>query len=295
MQVSVRFLTSSYESRQAGSLIFDDNGTYFDPHAHHSEKKVALLQDIGDVLADIIRRADKLTSHDILTMNTEFVELGANNIVLHLARHEQCISVFVLSAGQRINVLLLSDLDIDCHFRPGGQHWADYLQFILNTIAQQSRMLAISRLWSKGDQEWSLDAEPAEPSGGARAEPSGGARAEPSGGARAEPSGARAEHAHPQHPTARRPLDQCQASGGWCMKHSEDRENTGRRREFHTLWRKLLEIEKELQSNGSTFELENQQTLPTFEELGNKIPKICSKKFPPHTIPQRRPSIGTRR
>ena len=64
------------------------------------------------------------------------------------------------------------------------------------------------------------------------------------------------------------------------MKHSEDRENTERQRDFHALWRKLLEIEAELQSNGSAFDLENQQTWPTLEELGNKIPKIYSKKFP---------------
>ena len=198
MQVSVRFLTSSYESRQAGTLILGDDATYFDPHAH-SEKDLALLHDIHDVLADIVRRADELPSHDILTMNTEFVKLGSKNIIFHVARHEQCISVFVLSAARRLNVLLLGNLGIESHFRPGGQHWADYLQSILNTIARQSQMLAISRLWSKGDQEWSLDAgEPAEPSGSARAEPSGasssGTRAEPSGasssGTRAEPSGA---------------------------------------------------------------------------------------------------------
>ena len=240
MQVSVRFLTSSYKSRQAGTLILGNNGTYFDPHAHHSEKELALLHDIHDVLADIVRRADELPSHDILTMNTEFVKLGSKNIIFHVARHEQCISVFVLSAAHRINVLFPSNLGIDCHFRPGRQHWADYLQSILNTIARQSQMLAISILWSKGDQEWCLDAEQAEPSGGARGEPSGGAKAEPSCGARAEPSGARAEpsgarnepsgsraeHAHPQHSTARRPFDQCQASGGWCLKQSQDRENT---------------------------------------------------------------------
>ena len=201
MQVSVRFLTSSYESRQAGTLILDDDGsTHFETHAHHSEKDVALLLDIHDVLADIVQRADKLPSHDILTMNTEFVKLGSKNIIFHVARHEQCISVFVLSAARRINVLLLGNCH--SHFRPGGQHWADYLQSILNTIVQQSQMLAISRLWSKGDQEWSLDAEPAEPSGasssGTRAQPSGasssGTRAQPSGasssGTRAQPSGA---------------------------------------------------------------------------------------------------------
>ena len=240
MQVSVRFLTSSYGSRQAGKLIWDDDDTYFDPH-EPSEKDLALVIDIGDVLVDIARRADKLPSHDILTMNTEFVKLGSKNIIFHVARHEQCIFVFVLSAARRIDVLLLGNLGIDSHFHPGGQHWADYLQSILNTIAQQSQMLAISRLWSKGDLEWSLDAEPAEPSGGARAEPSG---------ARAEPSGARAEHAHPQQPTARPPFDQCQVSGGWCLKHSQDRENTETRGKFHTLWRKLLQIETELQSNG---------------------------------------------
>ena len=36
MQVSVRFLTSSYESRQAGTLILDDDGT----HPHHLEPRV---------------------------------------------------------------------------------------------------------------------------------------------------------------------------------------------------------------------------------------------------------------
>ena len=159
MQVSVRFLTSSYESRQAGTLILGDDGTYFDPHAHHSEKDLALLHDIRDVLADIIRRADELPSQDILTMNTEFVKLGSKNIIFHVARHEQCMSVFILSAARRMNVLLLGNLGIDSHFRPGGQHWADYLQSMLNTIPRQSQMLAISRLWSKGDQKWSLDAD----------------------------------------------------------------------------------------------------------------------------------------
>ena len=308
--VPIRFLTSAYESRQAGTLILRDYGTYFDAHAHHSEKDLALVRDIYDVLADIVRRADKLRSLNELTMNTEFVKLGSKNIIFHVARHEQCISVFVLSAARRINVLLLGNLRIDSHSRPGGQHWADYLQSILSTITRQSQMLAISRLWSKGDQEWSLDAEEpaepsgsaraeepsgasrsgtraepsgasrsstrAEPSGGARAEPSG-ARAEPSGGARAEPSGARAEHAHP---TARRPLDQCQASGGWCLKHSGDRENTETRRTFQALWRKLLQIETELQSNGHLFDLEDQQTWPTLEELGGRIPNIFLKRFP---------------
>ena len=52
-----------------------------------------------------------------------------------------------------------------------------------------------------------------------------------------------------------------------------------RRRDLHNLWRKLLEIATELQSNGHTFDLEDQQTWPTLDQLGNKVPKIYPKKF----------------
>ena len=270
MQVSVRFLTSSYESRQAGTLILDDDGdTYFDPHAHHSEKDVALLLDIHDVLADIVQRADKLPSHDILTMNTEFVKLGSKNIIFHVARHEQCISVFVLSAARRINVLLLGNCH--SHFRPGGQHWADYLQSILNTIVRQSQMLAISRLWSKGDQEWSLDAEPAEPSGasssGTRAQPSGasssGTRAEPSG---ASSSGTRAE------PSGLSWRQQCPNKGRYCI--NERINDPNRQEKFRNLWEKLLAIETEFQNNGHEFDLEKQETWPP------EVLNIYTKRFP---------------
>ena len=303
MQVSVRFLTSWYESRQAGTLILGDDGTYFDPHAHHSEKDLALLHDIHEVLADIVRRADKLPSHDILTMNTEFVTLGSKNIIFHVARHEQCISVFILSAVRRINVLLLGNLGIDSHFRPGGQHWADYLQSILNTIARQSQMLAISRLWSKGDQEWSLDAEePAEPSGSARAEPSGasssgtraepsgasssGTRAEPSGasssGTRAEPSGAFSSGTRTEPSGASRSgtraepssdwRQQCPNEGRYCL--NERLNDPNRQEKFRNLWEKLLAIETEFQNNGHVFDLEEEETWP------QRVLDIYTKRFP---------------
>ena len=290
MQVSVRFLTSSYESRQAGTLILGDDGTYSDPHAHHSEKDLALLHDIQDVLADIVRRADELPSHDILTMNTEFVKLGSKNIIFHVARHEQCISVFVSSAARRINVLLLGNLGIDSHFRPGGQHWADYLQSILNRIARQSQMSAISRLWSKGDQEWSLDAEePAEPSGSARAEPSGayssGTRAEPSGasssGTRAEPSGASSSGTRAEPSGASRSgtraepssdwHQQCPNKGRYCI--NERLNDPNRQQKFRNLWEKLLAIETEFQNNGHVFDLEDEETWP------QRVLDIYTKRF----------------
>ena len=45
------------------------------------------------------------------------------------------------------------------------------------------------------------------------------------------------------------------------MKHREDRENAARREKFHNLWRRLVEIETELQSHGNPFDLEDMQTL----------------------------------
>ena len=47
------------------------------------------------------------------------------------------------------------------------------------------------------------------------------------------------------------------------MKHSKDREDAVKRNEFDNLWKRLLEIETELQSNGHTFDFEDQQTWPT--------------------------------
>ena len=165
MEIIVRFLTSSYRSRRAG-ILYCDNGTVeLVRHGDAHDEDIALLHDIGEVLGNIIQGAEKLPSHDSLTMYTEFVEWGAENIVFHVARHERCISVFVLSAGHGINVLLLTALDnTDCSdFRPGGQHWASYLRSMVNAIAQQSRMLAISRLWSSScNQQWFLDGARAE-------------------------------------------------------------------------------------------------------------------------------------
>ena len=184
-----------------------------------------------------------------------------------MARHEQCISVFVLSAARRINVLLLGNLGIDSHFRPGGQHWADYLGSILNTIARQSKMLAISRLWSKGDQEWSLDAEePAEPSGSARAEPSGasssGPRAEPSGasssGTRTEPSGASSSGTRAEPSSDWR--QQCPSEGQYCL--NERLNDPNRQEKLRNLWERLLDIETEFQNNGHVFDLQDEKMWP---------------------------------
>ena len=59
----------------------------------------------------------------------------------------------------------------------------------------------------------------------------------------------------------------------------EDRKKTRRREEFQDLWRKLLEIETELRASGREFNLEDQRTWPTYEELGEKVPRIYLKHF----------------
>ena len=79
------------------------------------------------------------------------------------------------------------------------------------------------------------------------------------------------------NPKAKRPLDQCRTFAGWCM---EDKD-TKRQEEFHDLWRKLLEIEGELQANGHPFDLEDPYSWPTYEEHG-RVPKIYLKHFRNH-------------